>query len=433
MENMTKKYPDVDIRMLEVWYNQTNQQIDAEVNAEAGISTPPGVPEIVIGKTVLIGQQDIPDKLEGYLQAIEKKKVASPNLTPSNLPLLPAPSNLTVTGYFFYGEGCSHCDAVKPFIAEIQSLYPNFDLEQLEVYHNATNQALFLAMDQNLGITSPGVPTIIIGNHALVGEDQIRDQLEQVILQEQASPASEANGSVNVTAAKNCPGTFTTLTIPLVIFCAGIDSINPCAFTVLIILLLSIIALQSRRQVLMVGITYIAAVFLFYFISGIGVLSFVHVSGVSSLIALAAAIIAIVLGLVNIIEAAVKKEGFILAIPESKKPVIERYIMTATLPAAFVLGVLVGIFELPCTGGIYLTILSLMSSTLTLSEGIPYLLLYNFIFILPLILILLAVVVGIPPERVNAWRLENRRKLRFAIGVAMILVGVFIIIGPLIM
>jgi thiol-disulfide isomerase/thioredoxin len=74
MENMTKKYPDVDIRMLEVWYNQTNQQIYTQANAEAGISSPQGVPEVVIGKTVLIGQQEIPDKLEGYLQAIEKKK-----------------------------------------------------------------------------------------------------------------------------------------------------------------------------------------------------------------------------------------------------------------------------------------------------------------------------------------------------------------------
>ncbi len=74
MENITKKYPDVDIRKLEVWYNQTNQQIYAQVNAEAGISTPPGVPEIVIGKTVLVGDKDIPSKLEGYLQAIEKKK-----------------------------------------------------------------------------------------------------------------------------------------------------------------------------------------------------------------------------------------------------------------------------------------------------------------------------------------------------------------------
>ena len=75
MENMTKDYPDVDIRMLEVWYNQTNQQVYTQVNAEAGITTPPGVPEIVIGKTVLVGEVDIPAKLEGYLQAIEKKKV----------------------------------------------------------------------------------------------------------------------------------------------------------------------------------------------------------------------------------------------------------------------------------------------------------------------------------------------------------------------
>jgi cytochrome c biogenesis protein CcdA len=344
-----------------------------------------------------------------------------------------AASNLTITGYFFYGEGCSHCDDIKPFISAMQSRYPDLDLEQLEVYHNATNQAFFLAIDQKLGITSAGVPTIIIGNHALVGEDQIRDQMEQVILESKAAPSNGSYENVNITATKNCPGTFTALTIPLVIFCAGIDSINPCAFSVLVILLLSIIALQTRRQVLMVGITYIAAVFLFYFLSGIGILSFVQVSGVSSLISKAAALIAIVLGLIYIIDAAVKKEGFILAIPASKKEVIERYIITATLPAAFILGVLVGIFELPCTGGIYLTILSLISSTMTLSEGIPYLILYNVIFILPLIIILLVVVVGIPPERVNAWRVDNRRKLRVVIGIAMIFVGVFIILGPLLL
>ena len=74
MENMTREYPDVDIQMLEVWYNQTNQKIYTQVNEEAGISSPPGVPEVVIGKTVLVGEVDIPVKLEAYLQAIEKKK-----------------------------------------------------------------------------------------------------------------------------------------------------------------------------------------------------------------------------------------------------------------------------------------------------------------------------------------------------------------------
>jgi cytochrome c biogenesis protein CcdA len=288
-------------------------------------------------------------------------------------------------------------------------------------------------MDKALGIDSPGVPTIIIGNQALVGEDQIRDQLDAAIRQELTSPArgQTGNAAANSTAPENCPGTVSGLTVPLVILCAGIASINPCGLAVLAILLLSIIALQTRRQVLMVGITYIAAVFLFYFISGLGILSFINVSGpgISSLIATAAAAIAIVLGVVNIIDAAVRTDGFLLAIPESKKPVIERYIRTATLPAAFVLGVLVGIFELPCAGGIYLTILGLMSNTMTLAEGIPYLLLFNVIFILPLIVILLVVVFGIPPERVNTWRLENRRALRIAIGVVMVLVGIFILFG----
>ncbi len=73
IENMTKEYPDVDIQILEVWYNQTNQQIYTQVNTQAGISTPPGVPEVIIGKTVLVGEDEIPAKLEGYLQAIEKK------------------------------------------------------------------------------------------------------------------------------------------------------------------------------------------------------------------------------------------------------------------------------------------------------------------------------------------------------------------------
>ena len=131
----------------------------------------------------------------------------------------------------------------------------------------------------------------------------------------------------------------------------------------------------------------------------------------------------------NIIDVIRKNEGFILAIPASRKEMIERYIREASLPAAFVLGILVGIFELPCTGGIYLAILGLMSKTFTFSEGLPYLLLYNFIFVLPLLAILLVVAFGLSPETVNSWRLENRRLLRFLIGVAMIAIGAVMLSG----
>ena len=93
------------------------------------------------------------------------------------------------------------------------------------------------------------------------------------------------------------------------------------------------------------------------------------------------------------------------------------------------LGVLVGIFELPCTGGIYLAILGLMSRSYTLMEGLPYLVLYNIVFVLPLVLILTLVAYGISPERANEWRVLHRRKLRLIVGLAMIAIGVVIISG----
>lgn len=71
--NMTKKYPGADIRILEVWHNQTNQQIYQQANAAAG-STRQGVPEIVMGNVVLYGEVEIPQKFEGAIQDYLKKK-----------------------------------------------------------------------------------------------------------------------------------------------------------------------------------------------------------------------------------------------------------------------------------------------------------------------------------------------------------------------
>jgi cytochrome c biogenesis protein CcdA len=334
-----------------------------------------------------------------------------------------------IPAYYFYGDGCVHCANVKPVILALAAKYQNLELHQMEVYYNATNQELFSKFNQEFGIITAGVPTLVVGNHVLVGETQIRDNAESVILQLVQHPVLPIPAPTPVVSDGGCPASVTSFTLPLVVTCALIDSVNPCAFAVLVFLLLSIITLESRRRVLAVGGTYIAAVFIFYLLSGIGLFSFVQQFGFSSILFRAAAVLAILLGLVNIIDVIRKNEGFILAIPASKKEMIERYIREASLPAAFVLGILVGIFELPCTGGIYLAILGLMSKTLTFSEGLPYLLLYNFIFVLPLLAILLIVAFGLSPETVNSWRLENRRMLRLVIGLAMIAIGAIMLSG----
>jgi cytochrome c biogenesis protein CcdA len=309
--------------------------------------------------------------------------------------------------------------------------YPELDVRMLEVYHNTTNQETFARMSRQYGISSTGVPAMFIGTTAMVGDTDIKNRFELTILAEKeriASCTSTTPDTVIVPDA-GCSTTTQQLTIPLVVASALIDSVNPCAFSVLIFLLISIVALEDRRRILMVGGVYIAAVFIFYLLSGFGLFTIVSLSGFSRALSLIGATVAVVLGVISVLDVLRNRDEFLIAIPASKKEQIERYISTATLPAAFALGIFVGIFELPCTGGIYLAILGLMSRSYTLMEGLPYLILYNFIFVLPLILILLLVAYGLAPERANEWRVRHRRTLRLIVGLAMIAIGIIIFSG----
>jgi thiol-disulfide isomerase/thioredoxin len=93
-----------------------------------------------------------------------------------------ANDNITVTVYFFYGEECPYCHNVMPFMQGLVQKYPNVDIQFLEVWHNQTNRELSTKMLTDLGRTSPGVPLVIIGETVLVGEKDIPEQLEGIIL-----------------------------------------------------------------------------------------------------------------------------------------------------------------------------------------------------------------------------------------------------------
>jgi len=100
----------------------------------------------------------------------------------------------------------------------------------------------------------------------------------------------------------------------------------------------------------------------------------------------------------------------------------------ATLPATAVVGFLVGICEFPCTGGIYVGILGLLAAQTTYWSGLAYLVIYNIMFILPLVGLLLVVgnrrVVG----QVSRWMATNKRGLRLGQGAVMIALGLIIVL-----
>lgn len=339
----------------------------------------------------------------------------------------------TICIYLFYGETCPHCARVEPYIHEVVRRYPQVELRELEVYSNASNQALFRDFLGRYDVNVVGVPMLFIGDRVLIGESAIRSDLEPSIryFMEYGPICPETYRKYGGNPHEISPGSMVNLTLPVVVTAAMVDSINPCAFAVLAILLVYLTSLGDRRRVLLVGVTYILTVYLVYFVSGVGLLTIVQSTGLTGPVFTLAAVIAIAAGAINILEA-IRSEGrFTLSIPERGKGAIREYVARASIPAAIVLGALVSIFELPCTGGIYLAILGLLASRLTFAEGVPYLLLYNAIFVLPLVLILALVYWGYSPAVVERWRAETRLAIRIGMGVLMIALGAAMLAGIL--
>lgn len=189
--------------------------------------------------------------------------------------------------------------------------------------------------------------------------------------------------------------------------------------------------MNSRKKILLGGLVYTFAVFLFYIMAGLGILTIINYSGFSGIFSIAAGIVALIAGIITLTGGIWEGKTVSPGIPVSKRPAIKKIMERASIPAAFVLGMMVGLFELPCTGGIYIAILGLLSSRMTFYEGLPYLLVYNLMFVVPLIAIILAVAFGLSPEKVDSWRDSNKKLLKIGIGLILIAMGLYILAGYL--
>ncbi|MDD1707333.1 MAG: hypothetical protein LUO81_03955, partial [Methanoregulaceae archaeon] len=356
--------------------------------------------------------------------AVSPTPSASPNPNLSQSGNIPVSSLRVGAGrpviYFFYNTNCGECLETLPYVEEFAATHPNVVVTFIDIRESDENLALFKDFKEYYNTGAIPVPSIFVGNITLSGKAEITGGLEDAA--NQTSVVTPTPNPENEKPSKR------ELTIPLVIASALVDGINPCAFAVLIFLLVTIISLKSRRMMLVVGSVFILAVFIFYFLSGLGIFALIQTAGISRLISAVAAVIALTAGVISILSVFGNGTGqSILSIPESKKGIIDRYIRKASIPAAFAVGILVGMFELPCTGGIYLAILSLLSTRMSLMEGIPYLLLYNFFFILPLIVILGIVTYGLPVERLEQWRTGNRKAVRVLMGAFLIVLGLILL------
>ncbi|MCA1917065.1 cytochrome c biogenesis protein CcdA [Methanospirillum hungatei] len=322
---------------------------------------------------------------------------------------------------FFYNTHCGACHSALAFLEKYRSENPGIVIAYHDLFNSTENRELFETYKAQYNRQYAAVPVIFMGNAVLEGTYAIEENFEPLVkgYAELNTKGFSLPSLPQFSLPSQSKSDRTGISIPLIVGAGLLDGINPCAFAVLVILLIYLMSLGSRQKMILAGIVYSAAVFFFYFLSGVGIFTAIQTTGMVKGFSFVAAMIAIIAGILMIKDAFYPGKGPSLAIPEGRKGVISRYIEKSTVPSAFVLGILVGMFELPCTGGIYLAILSMISLRTDVSGGLGYLLIYNFAFILPLLIIIALVAWGLPPERVNEFRLEQRRVIRIIIGCIM--------------
>lgn len=219
----------------------------------------------------------------------------------------------------------------------------------------------------------------------------------------------------------------TNLTIPIVVGAAIIDSINPCAFGVLIFLLAYLFkAFHTRASVLLHGFTYIVAVLLTYLIAGLVLLPVLEQLGmVATVTYIVIGILLIIAGLLEIKDFFFYGWGPTLSIFPAAAHRIEVYTrrITGKLSTSFFLGVFVALVELPCTGAVYLGVLALISLAGITINNFLLLMMYNILFVLPLVVILLLVHSGSETKKFEAWREKYRSYMRLLIGLFLVGMG----------
>ncbi len=234
-------------------------------------------------------------------------------------------------------------------------------------------------------------------------------------------------GNIGTTALWNLSGEGKWL-LPLVGIAALIDSINPCAFGILLVTIAFLLSLQkTRASILKIGGIYILGLLMVYILIGLGILQALHIFNTPHFMAKVGALLLIVLGGINLINEFFPSFPIKLRIPQAAHTKMARLMNKASLPAVFLLGALVGLCEFPCTGGPYLMVLGLLHDQGTYFAGVGYLLLYNLIFILPLVIILLIASDGALVAKVQAWKKSETMHMRLWGGIAMVILGLLIL------
>lgn len=355
---------------------------------------------------------------------------------------------------YFFTPTCHTCHEVREkIISQVEAKYKDYVAVKFLDISSLENYKLLLALKQKFGLASSGsVPNVQFADKLLSGKKEISEKLVGLIEEELAKGNFKKSQDPNVNLLQH----FSSFT-PVMLISAGlIDGINPCAFTV-IVFFISFLALQGyrKRELVVIGLFFILAVFLTYLLIGLGIFAFFYSFkgfwALRKIFNLAIGFLSLIFAVLAVFDLGKfvksgKTEGMNLQLPRAVKDQIHKVIglrfrkdktEAALAPSASVLkliitalvtGFLVSILEAVCTGQVYLpTITFVLKSTDIKFKALAYLVLYNLMFILPLFLIFLCALAGTTSEDFSRFFKKHFMLSKVLMAILFFVLGIYLI------
>ncbi len=366
--------------------------------------------------------------------------------------------------HYFYSPTCPHCQAAKPFLDELQSRLPWLEIQRYSVKDDRDNARFYYDTAQSLGVEALSVPGFVFCREVRIGYDAAETtgaDLERALVacrerRAAAGPIAAVAGTGTAPptapagATPGLPAAASEVDVPLLgkvdaaglslpvltLVLAGVDAFNPCAFFVLLFLLSLLVHAKSRARMLIIGGTFVLFSGLVYFVFMAAWLNVFLIAGELRVMTVAAGLLAVVVGGLNVKDYFLFKQGPSLSIPESAKPglfkrmraVVTTGSLLPMLASTVMLAIVANSYELLCTAGFPMV----YTRALTLAglEGwqhYAWLAAYNVIYVLPLLAIVLVFTYTLGQRKLSE---AEGRLLKLVSGYMMLGFGLVLLLAP---
>lgn len=462
---LKEKYGDqLDLRLINI-SNPTHYELLIKGEEAYGVEAKDrGLPTTFLGDQVLSGEDANRSQMESLidqafaagsldwpvipgLDPATLNTAAEPTFTPDGVCSDENPSacetDAPIYAAYFYQVGCQSCSRVEADLSYLRSKYPQLILEEYNIYDDAA-LGDWLAKRAGRGSDFHS-PSLFIGDSAWIGEEEITpDAVESALQQYQNDGSPEFWKDFDPNTTENSLiEDFKSMRGLTVVFAGLIDGLNPCAFATLIFFV-SYLSISGRkgREVLFVGASFTLGVFIAYLTVGLGFYRVLDVLGslltqIGRWVYGLTAVMCLTLAVVNLVDFfKVRKGGtedMSLKLPETLRKRINSTIrkgrnVEAYAAGAFVTGIVVSFLELACTGQIYLPTIIFVSSIPELRlQAVLYLILYNLMFIVPLIVVFFLAYFGTTSNDLVKFLEKHSATIKIAMTVLFLALGLWLI------